>query len=246
VPVRFLLLVLALSLPLWGLAQVVQAEPLPGLPVSALMTFAPALAALVLAFRTEGASGAKTLAARSADAPRLARHGAWWPLILLMPAVVFAPAIVRGELAPAAALWLPAVMLLAFFLAALGEELGWTGFLLERLERRLGETAAGLLIGAIWAAWHLVPFLQADRPLDWIAWQCAKSVAERVIMVRLYFGAGRSVFAVALFHAFSNVAAFALPLWGGVYDPRSTALILAGLALVLILARDRRGRPEQR
>lgn len=236
--VRFLLLVLALSLPFWGLAQFVQVEPLPGLPVSALMTFAPAVAAFILTFRAEGASGARTLATRAVDAPRMAGHVAWWPLILLMPAAAFAPAIVMGELAPgtAAAVWGPAVMLLVFFVAALGEELGWTGFLLERLARRVGETAAGLLIGAAWAAWHVVPFLQADRPLDWIAWQCAKTVAVRVIMVRLYFGAGRSVFAVALFHAFSNVAAFSLPMWGGTYDPRATALILGAVALVLTLA----------
>lgn len=239
--VRFVLLLLALSLPFWALAQATQIEPLPGLPLSALMAFMPAAAALILTVRADGAASARSLVFRSFDGARLRGHAPWWPLILLIPVVVFGPAALAGELAPTsgAAFWAPALMLVAFFVAALGEELGWTGYLTERLERRLGETAAALLIGALWAAWHVVPFLQADRPWDWIAWQCAKTVAVRVIMVRLYVGGGRSVFAVSLFHALSNVAAFSLPMWGGTYDPRQAAIILASVALALTLGRPR-------
>ncbi|MGZ4807922.1 MAG: CPBP family intramembrane glutamic endopeptidase [Thermoanaerobaculia bacterium] len=37
---------------------------------------------------------------------------------------------------------------------ALGEELGWRGFLVPALCRRFGFTAGSLLTGAIWALWH--------------------------------------------------------------------------------------------
>jgi membrane protease YdiL (CAAX protease family) len=40
-------------------------------------------------------------------------------------------------------------------LAALGEELGWRGFALPRLQSRIGPLSASLVIGVIWAAWHL-------------------------------------------------------------------------------------------
>jgi membrane protease YdiL (CAAX protease family) len=37
---------------------------------------------------------------------------------------------------------------------ALGEELGWRGFLVPRMSRRLGFVTTGVLSGVIWAAWH--------------------------------------------------------------------------------------------
>lgn len=237
----FLLLILALSLPFWGLAQVAQAEPLPGLPLSGLMAFVPALAAAILVLRSQGVAGLRAFLARSFDVGRMRGHGAWWAVIALMPVVTFLPAITQGGLAPQspAVFWAPFAMLAAFFVAGLGEELGWSAYILEPMERRWGELGAALLIGAFWAAWHLIPFVQADRSWDWIAWQCAKTVAVRVVMVRLYFGSGRSLFAVTLFHALDNVAAFSLPMWGGTYDPQVTTLTLVAVAAALHAARRR-------
>jgi membrane protease YdiL (CAAX protease family) len=37
---------------------------------------------------------------------------------------------------------------------AAGEELGWRGFLAPELYKRMNYTAASLLTGVIWAAWH--------------------------------------------------------------------------------------------
>ena len=42
------------------------------------------------------------------------------------------------------------------------EELGWTGFAVPVLRRRYGVLATGLIVGFVWAAWHLlVAFGQA-------------------------------------------------------------------------------------
>ena len=38
-----------------------------------------------------------------------------------------------------------------------GEEIGWRGYLLPRLSGRVGLPAASLIVGVIWACWHL-PF----------------------------------------------------------------------------------------
>ena len=40
-------------------------------------------------------------------------------------------------------------------LSALGEEIGWRGFMLPALTERLGETKTLFLTGFIWACWHL-------------------------------------------------------------------------------------------
>lgn len=237
---RFLALLFLLTLPFWLLAEMVQAEPLPGLPLSGLMAFMPAVAAAILVGRAEGRAGVRAFLARSFDWGRMRGRLAWAPLVLLIPAVALASWAIQGhEPSAAAPAWVLAAMLVAFFAAGLGEELGWSGYLLEPLERRWGELAAALAIGAVWAGWHLVPFLQAGRAPEWIAWHMAQTVALRVVTVRLYFGAGRSVFATALFHAFCNVGFFALPMYGGTYDPRFTAVAVIATAALLTLARRR-------
>ncbi|HEY2031424.1 MAG TPA: CPBP family intramembrane glutamic endopeptidase [Myxococcales bacterium] len=42
--------------------------------------------------------------------------------------------------------------------AQVGEELGWRGYLLPRIARRLGFARASLVVGVIWALWHLPQF----------------------------------------------------------------------------------------
>lgn len=44
-------------------------------------------------------------------------------------------------------------------LAGFFEELGWTGFAVPRLRLRYGGLATGLIVGVLWAAWHLLPAL---------------------------------------------------------------------------------------
>lgn len=45
---------------------------------------------------------------------------------------------------------------------ALGEEIGWRGFLLPRLRRLVGNAAACAVSGLIWASWHVPIILGAD------------------------------------------------------------------------------------
>lgn len=244
--VPFFALVLVLSVPFWILAAVAPVQPLAGLPLSGLMAFMPAVAAAVLVGRAGGRSAWVAFLRRSFDWSRMRGRGAWPLLILLMPALgLVAWAVLDGAPSgPGAPAWVLAVMLVAFLAAGLGEELGWCGYAIEPLERRFGELRAALLLGVFWSAWHVVPFLQAGRSWDWIAWQCANIVAVRVVMTRLYFGAGRSVFAIALFHALDNVAAFSLPMFGGRHDPRFLFFSLAAIGVVLTLVRLRSERRQ--
>ncbi|NIM46330.1 MAG: CPBP family intramembrane metalloprotease, partial [Nitrososphaeria archaeon] len=47
------------------------------------------------------------------------------------------------------------ILFLMFFILAIGEEVGWTGYAFERMEKRWNAFQASLILGIIWAAWHL-------------------------------------------------------------------------------------------
>ena len=121
-------------------------------------------------------------------------------------------------------------MFLAFFVAALGEELGWSGYVIDPMQDRWNALQASILLGLVWAAWHWVPLVQAHRSAAWIAWWSLNTVALRVLIVWLYNNTGKSVFAAALFHAFANVSGVT---FSNYYDPRITGLIVAFAAAIV-------------
>ena len=46
------------------------------------------------------------------------------------------------------------VLFVAFFIAAAGEELGYTGYAIDPMQDRWGALKAGIILGLIWAVWH--------------------------------------------------------------------------------------------
>ena len=170
------------------------------------------------------------------------RNRTWYiPVVLLMPAVtglayglMYATGrAVRPPVAPALALF-P-----IFLIAALGEELGWSAYALDPMQRRWTPLRAALLLGVIWALWHVIAMVQAGQSAVWIAWGCLDMVATRVLMVWIYNGAGKSVFAVALYHAIANLSIKTLFPGGSYEAERLVSLILVGVAVSVILVHRR-------
>jgi membrane protease YdiL (CAAX protease family) len=123
-----------------------------------------------------------------------------------------------------------------FFIAALGEEVGWQGYVIDPLQDRWNALTASVVLGIIWGAWHIVVLIQAHRAPVWIVWQCMTMVMARIIIVWLYNNTGKSVFAAILFHAMSNVSTVLLPNYGWHYDPFVSSIVLAvAAALVTFL-----------
>ena len=54
--------------------------------------------------------------------------------------------------------------LISFFPGPIGEELGWRGFVLPRLVLRMRGLNAALILGVIWALWHIPGFLIPGMP----------------------------------------------------------------------------------
>jgi hypothetical protein len=103
----------------------------------------------------------------------------------------------------------------------------------------LGAAGAALLMGVLWALWHVIPYIQAGRPSDWIVWQCANSVGLRALIVWLYLEAGRSVFVVIVFHAMIDVSDYLFPNYGSHSDPFVASVVTWITVLILMFARRR-------
>ena len=241
----FFLVVLALSIPFWvaePFARALFGELPIQLPLSALMAFLPAIVALVFVWRGEGRAAAGRLFARAVDVGRM--KTLWWiiPAALGFPAILFLSWLTMIALGlPLPALQAPPPTMIpifvVFFLGAVGEELGWSGYVLDPMQDRWGALRAAVLLGLFWTGWHVIPFIQTGRSAEWVVWHAAGLVPTRVLMVWLYNAAGRSVFASVLFHAMSNVAFFLFPTLGSHYDPRVTTPILVVAAVGVVWAR---------
>lgn len=243
----FFALVFALSVPFWILDAVYPIQLLPGLPLSAISVLAPTLGAAILVYKSNRLAGVWRLLQRSFDFKRVTNKFWFLAFILVNPVItVLAYGIMRavGEFLP-----YPAPLTLAifpifvfFFIGALSEEIGWSGYATEPMVRRWGSMTAGVLLGAIWAVWHFIPLVQAHRSVEWIAWWSLGTLSLRMIMVWLYTYAGRSVFAAALFHAMINLCWQLFPINGSFYDPRVFGLITLFIAVAIFIAQRLRAK----
>lgn len=122
------------------------------------------------------------------------------------------------------------------------EEVGWSGFAAHLLlaSQSLGKTA--LLVGGVWAAWHLPALVEVGRTFTWIAGWALRTVAARVVLVWLYVHGGRTVIVPSLFHAASNALWQALLTAGVPFDPRGNAVLMLVLALIVLLLHRRERR----
>jgi membrane protease YdiL (CAAX protease family) len=257
----FLVLVFLLSLPIWVLGPAAERflpeELTANLPVSSLMFFVPASAALILVRREGGSGAGRKLLKRALDYRRIRRKIWYVPILLLWPAMmVLEYGLVELMAVPLSDPRLPGLMLpvsfAVFFIAALGEEVGWQGYAMDPLQDRWGALTASIVVGIVWAAWHCVPFIQMDRTPAWIACQGASIVVARILTVWIYNNTGKSLFAATLFHAMNNVATVLLPSYGWHYDP-SVGLVITVVAAAVItflwgpetLARFRYARPGE-
>ena len=231
----FFLLVFVLSVPFWlaGHAAGDLPDLIPiDLPVSALMAFTPAAAALILAWRSGGSPEAMALLKRAGDFRRVERKRWFLAALLFMPGILTGSYLLMRAMGtplpdPSFSLAALPVFFVMFFAAGLGEEIGWQGYAYDAMERKWKALGAALLLGAIWTGWHIIPYFQTGHGAAWVFWHCLVTVLLRVATVWIYVNGGRSVFLAALFHAMCNVAYFLFPNFGSHYEPAYTLPVLA-------------------
>lgn len=192
----------------------------PWLAIFALAPFGPTFAALLMAWWSAGAGEVRRLLRRL----RLWRCGPGpWLAALFLPIVVVALAVAAAGAAPEVfrrppssegLARIPMILLLALPFGPLPEELGWRGWLLPRLQDRLGPPAASLAVGAVWTFWHLpmfwfpgtaIPsFLELGAPA--VLLFLAQLIAEAMVLTALFNASGGSVLLAIVYHLTFNTA----------------------------------------
>ncbi|MBU8536617.1 CPBP family intramembrane glutamic endopeptidase [Falsiroseomonas tokyonensis] len=213
-----------------------------------LAVWGPNFSAVLVTWRIGGRDGLRDLFSRLS--PRRAGAG-WWTIAVVLPIALLAISVLLAKpfadvgfarLAPDSWTVLLTFLGLSLIGGPLGEELGWRGFALPRMAKRMTPLAATLLIGLAWGAWHLpvlvVPqiqqaFLPPGFPI--LAFPLYTTAAS-VLIGWIYLRGGQCLWLAVLFHLVLLWGVHALsrdPLpalvWGGV-AAYFAAAILAALA----------------
>lgn len=135
---------------------------------SGFLVFGPSIAGVIIIAATRGKAGLQDLGQRFL---RWRVGWRWWLIALFISGVIDLLAIginvALGGQVPSFAFFrqewylIPVVFLITLLGGPLGEEFGWRGFALPHLQRRWNPTVASVIIGVVWALWHLPLFFQA-------------------------------------------------------------------------------------
>jgi membrane protease YdiL (CAAX protease family) len=214
-----------------------------------LNDYAPLLAALITARIADGPDGLGDLLRR------MVRWRVGWGWVLLaafLPLVVFAVAagivvLALGEAPPNLGLLgkLPFLPYLGFggwifwmLTAGLGEESGWRGYALPKLQRNMSALSATMIVSLFWVGWHLPRFFYFDgfvrAGFSVLPTFVLQQLVLSIVLAWLYNSARGSIPAPALFHAGFNFFLASPAVVGDIYTViRETQIVLAIAVIVL-------------
>ena len=215
-PLMYFVLALALTWVLWWPAAL-EARGLISLPIPAqpLGAFGPLVAAVIVTAQESGRAGLRSLLGRILQwrvAP------IWYGVALLGPILLYlaalALAVLLGGQPPSLGALIGVVPILVIltlymvFFVALGEEVGWRGYALPALQARYGALVASVILGAMWALWHLPLFFNPDLHYSDLPFvlQLAFQIPAAILFTWVFNSTGGSVLIAILMHAVLNAS----------------------------------------
>jgi len=120
-----------------------------------------------------------------------------------------------------------------YLIAAIPEEVAWRGFALPRLQTRYSALVSSLIIGLLWALWHLPLLLNTDNvmstyPKDLFL---IEILAASVIYTWLFNSTRGSVLIVTIYHCFVNTVGAVLEI--GRLE-QTVVMVIAALLIILV------------
>ena len=210
--VLFLILVFGIT---WSVGFWSAAQPAPTSLSGFLAAFlpqvwAPTIVALTLIWVSHGGRGVRTEVVERLTYRR--GSASWLALAATTPAIATAFAVAAARFAGDGASFTPSQAIpiaigMQIITGAVGEELGWRGFLLPRLRKHYGPVTAAWAMGSLWSVWHVpawfTPWL--PHPTFPLASTLVCTACFGVFMSFVFYRAGESVIATILAHLSLNV-----------------------------------------
>jgi CAAX protease family protein len=244
--VSFVVLLLALSIPLWIFGSIYDVQIFPGFNLYQLPLAMPMVTAIILVYRESGVAGVKELLKRTYDFRNIKSRIWYLPILVIYPSIGLLDYLIqRSSGISIPPLHFSLVALLGYstvFFMTFGEELGLTGYAIDRMQQRYSAITSGILLGLVWAGYHVPSFIISRfYSFDWILWQVLYIVAGRVLLVWVYNNSGKSLFSMALFHSTFGLFWILLPATDNLqratsyYDPRIAALVAVSYVAIVTL-----------
>jgi uncharacterized protein len=122
--------------------------------------------------------------------------------------------------------------------SSMGEELGWRGYWLPRLQARFGAFAASIFLGLVWGFWHLPLALNPGdiRSETFFGWSVLGAVATAMIFTWVYNHTRGSLLIALLLHTSINITGLFLAM-GDIHP--AAYLLLSWILPLFILVRTR-------
>jgi membrane protease YdiL (CAAX protease family) len=222
--------------------------------------WAPTLSALILLGLSEGRDGVRKFLKKVL---RWSVGLQWYLVVLFGVAAIAYTAIGVGSLfgipapeltlpngLPREAIWgvIPIVFLVNIFVGGpLAEDIGWRGYILPKMREQMPALHASLIIGLIWAVWHLPYFIYpgwreavGNIPFVWFA---VLTTSWSVLFAWVYVNT-ESILMPVLFHAAINTTLGTLGVLGhgdGTLVPLLINILLTWLVVgwvVFVFGRD--------
>lgn len=214
-----------------------------------LAAFGPMLAAVIITAATEGRPGLRQLFAGLVQW----RVSLGWILWALSPIVLYGLAVIvgyatnrtwpnltlLGAVDDLPYLGVVGALVLWLLTFGIGEELGWRGFALPRLQKNHTALTATLILGVVWAFWHLPAFfyretymamgLVAGFPLLLLS-----IVAASIIFTWLYNSTRGSLLMVILFHALFDFLSVSRAGGGAIVAIMSAGVMIWAVLIVIL------------
>lgn len=186
--------------------------PVPYQLVWFVSIFSPTIAAMSIVFLLGGLPAVWNLLA---GFTRWKVGFRWYLAALFLVAAPLAAALiymvsgnsVKG-VAPGVTAWaLIGQFVFTMFSGPLSEEAGWRGFALPRLQQRHGAVVASLILGALWAGWHIPLFFESGPARPGIPFPIyfAIVLVLSILFTWLYNNTGGSLVITALAHLSFNL-----------------------------------------
>lgn len=151
--------------------------------------------------------------------------------------------------------WAPVLGLRFLFsltTGGIGEEAGWRGFALPRLQKRIGPIWASVFIGILWSLWHTAHWSMIELDIFSIFLLYVSMIALSVIFTWTYNSTHGSLLFVALMHTMTNAVeatvsrSFLSIMPGEYFLPLFAALLSVVAFLLMLLTRGNLGLPSDK